>query len=50
MKKSIRNLALLSILSLAAAPMMHADVMGTNPRPQLRSSMSWATVFSFFGM
>jgi hypothetical protein len=45
MKKSIRNLVLLSILSFAAVPMMRADMMGTNPRPQ-RSAISF---FSFFG-
>jgi hypothetical protein len=34
MKNTIRTLALISTLSLSAAPTMRAEVMGTNPRPQ----------------
>jgi hypothetical protein len=33
MKKSVRTLALIAVVSLSSAPMF-ANVMGTNPHPQ----------------
>jgi hypothetical protein len=45
MKKTIRAFALLSVLSVAVSPILRAEVMGTNPRPQVAaSSLSWLDV------
>lgn len=53
MKKSIRTFALLSTLTLASAPMMMAEPMGTNPRPFVASPTMAAiayTVLAYFGL
>jgi hypothetical protein len=45
MKKSIRTFALMFALTFVAATTMRAEVMGTNPRPQVASaSLSWIDV------
>jgi hypothetical protein len=50
MKRSIRTIALMSALTLAAAPMLHAEVMGTNPRPHVAMSVMEVayTVFALY--
>ena len=40
MRKSVRNLALISLLSLTAAPSLKAERMGGNPRPQAVTTAS----------
>ena len=48
--QSLRSLILVATITLAAAPALHADVMGTNPRPHALKSVSFAqTVLSCFG-
>ena len=50
MQKSLRSFVLVATVALAAAPALHADVMGTNPRPHAVKSASFAQiVLSFFG-
>ena len=52
MQKSFRSFVLVAIVSLAAAPTLHADVMGTNPRPTTRAVASHTfaqTLLSFLG-
>jgi hypothetical protein len=52
MKNSIRSLALMSVLVLAAQPMLAAEG-GSNPFPRSNLSMTWmlvaSTVLSVFG-
>lgn len=56
MKKFIRTAALMSVLSLTAAPMLIAEPMGTDPRPQgpTKPAVSMTsiayTVLAYFGL
>ncbi len=53
MKKSIYAIVLMSLLTVTAAPVMHAEVMGTNPRPWVVPSPVATvayTVLTFFGL
>ena len=49
MQKSLRSIILVAIVSLTAAPVLHADVMGTNPRPT-RSVATPSLVQQLFGL
>lgn len=52
MKKSVRSIALFSVMTLAALPMFAREPMGTDPRPQaVSTSVSTIvyTVLAFFG-
>jgi len=53
MKKSIRSLALMSVLVLAVQPMFAYGGAGGDPVPHMDSSLVWMTVaytvFSVFG-
>ncbi len=45
MKQTVRTLALISALTLSAAPALQAEVMGTNPRPYaVATPISWVNV------
>ena len=46
MNKSVRTIALMTVLTLTAVPMLKAEPMGTNPRPQEDVP---ASVWSGFG-
>jgi hypothetical protein len=57
MQKSFRLFALVAVLSLVAAPSLHAERTGTNPHPQVVSVVSpsaWDTIVytvrSYFGL
>ena len=51
MQKSLRSFVLVAIVALTAAPALHADVMGTNPRPTVavKSPSIMQSFLSFFG-
>ena len=51
MQKSLRSFVLVAIVSLTASPALHADVMGTNPRPRIavQSPSVMQSLLSFFG-
>ena len=51
MRNSLRSFVLVAIVSLTAAPALHADVMGTNPRPTraVASPSIARTILSIFG-
>ena len=49
MQKSLRSLVLVAIISLTATPALHADVMGTNPRPTVATHSIMQSVLTFFG-
>jgi hypothetical protein len=44
MKQSFRTIAMMFALTVAAAPMMHAEPMGTNPRPQTVQTSAAVTI------
>ncbi len=50
MQKSLRSFVLITLVSLIASPALHADVMGTNPRPRIavQSPSMLQSVLSFF--
>ena len=51
MQKSLRSLVLVATVVLTAAPALHADVMGTNPRPTVVKAPSLTqTILNFFGL
>jgi hypothetical protein len=53
MKKSFRTIALMSTLTVAAAPVMRAEPLGTNPRPQITISAAATlayTILAYFGL
>jgi hypothetical protein len=50
MKNTMRTFALISALTLAATPMMHAEVMGTNPRPQVASMSFLDVAYTMFAL
>ncbi len=48
MQKSIRTFAVAAVLALTVSPAMHAERMGTNPRPQDIGAKSVSlTVFAY---
>ncbi len=53
MNKSVRSIALLSVMTLAALPMFAREPMGTDPRPYAAPPASFSTVvytvLAFFG-
>ena len=49
MQKSLRSLVLVAIVSLAAAPASHAGVMGTDPRPTIKTPSVTQSLLHFFG-
>lgn len=42
MKNSLRAFALIAVMTLAAAPTVQAETMGTNPKPN--SASGWSMV------
>jgi hypothetical protein len=47
MQKSVRMFALVTVLSLAAAPVLRAEQTGTNPHPQtvvVAALSTWDTI------
>ena len=53
MKKSIRTIAMMFALTVAATPLIQAEPLGCNPRPQVRTSVTATiayTVLAYFGM
>ena len=53
MQKSLRSLVFVAVVSLTAAPALHAGVMGTDPRPTghaVKSPSVAHTILSFFGL
>lgn len=51
MQKLFRSLVLVATVSVIAAPALHADVMGTNPRPSISvvTPSFGQRLMSFFG-
>ena len=51
MQKSLRSVILVAVVSLTAAPALHAGVMGTDPRPTGHAVHTTITqqILSFFG-
>lgn len=47
MKKSARTIAMMFALTVAATPFVHAEPMGTNPRPQTTSSTSSVVMVAY---
>ena len=47
--KSFRSIALVAVLALTAAPAMHAERTGCNPRPYAATTAVQA-VLSYFGL
>jgi hypothetical protein len=53
MQKSIRTVAMMFALTVAATPMIQAEPLGCNPRPQVFTSVRVTiayTILAYFGL